>query len=217
MPFEASLSGPVYGHPFTTARRHFVERGDINDSVEALISMLDPSSFVLGNAENAAIALLEVGDVMRSPAGGMTDGVLDHISAVLDEWNPVTYVERLWSSELDDMVHRELVSAILVCLMDFRTRSEHLAFVITRFGPVGMFNGLFQVGRDETRSVLHIDPDWEPAVMAAKLVKKLRKVGLNDWGHLMALCHLFGRYCEALSGRRVRHGSMVIGLNFYDL
>jgi hypothetical protein len=114
------------------------------------------------------------------------------------------------------MVHIELLSAIIVCLLDLRSRTSHLGFVICHYGPQGMFGGLFQVGREHQTSVLHVDPNWEPAEIGAKLVKKMRKVGLNDWGHLAALCHMLGRYSAELSGIRHSYERIVVGLNYYD-
>lgn len=216
MPFEAELHGPRGSHRFSTLRRHFVESGDINETAEALTDMLDPVDFVLGNAAAPARAVIAGRGVIRAAAGAAIDEVVDRTAEALDSWNPVTYVERLWNSELDNMVHRELMSAIIVCLLDLRTRTEHLGFVVTHYGPQGMFGGLFQVGRDHQTSVLHVDSDWDPAQIGAKLVKKLRKVGLNDWGHLMALCHMLGRYSSALSSTHRHQPRIVVGLNFYD-
>lgn len=216
MAFQASLSGPRGTHHFRTLRRNFVESGDINETAEALTAMIDPVEFVLGNASAPARAVIAGRGVIRATAGAAVDEIADRALEALDSWNPMTIAERMWSSELDDMVHRELMSALIVCLLDLRTRTEELAFVITHYGPQGMFGGMFQVGRDHQTSVLRVDRSWEPSEIGAKLVKKLRKVGLNDWGHLIALCHLFGSYCSALSSTHRHYPHMAVGLNFYD-
>lgn len=217
MPFEAELRGPRGRHAFSTMRRHFVESGDINETAEALTDMLDPVEFVLGNASTPARAIIGGGGrVIRAAGIAALDEVADQALEALDAWNPMTYADRLWNSQLDSMVQRELMSAIVVCLLDLRTRTEHLGFVITHYGPQGMFGGMFQVGRDHQTSVLHVDGSWSPAEIGAKLVKKMRKVDLNNWGHLMALCHMLGRYSSALSTLSRHQDRIVVGLNYYD-
>jgi hypothetical protein len=156
------------------------------------------------------------GRVVRALTDTAMAELESQVTEALDSWNPMTYVDRLWGEQLNETIRLELISAIVVCLLDLRTRTEHLGFVITHYGPQGMFGGLFQVGREHQTSVLHVDRSWEAAVIGAKLVKKLRKVGLNDWGHLMALCHMLGRYCASLSSTHRHYPRMAVGLNFYD-
>lgn len=217
MPFEAELRGPRGHHAFSTMRRHFVESGDINETAEALTEMLDPVEFMSVNAGAQAWAAVHSGSVTRDPRTMIASRVTDGAITALDSWNPMTYAERLWNRQLDDMAHHELMSAIVICLLDLRSRTSDLAFVITRYGPPGMFGGLFQVGRAHQTSVLHVENRWEPTEIGAKLVKKMRKVGLNDWGHLMALCQMLASYTDALSGMSRNQDRIAVGLNFYDL
>lgn len=211
MPFEAQLNGRRGSHLFHGMRRRYAERGDITESVEALSDMTNPTEFV----EDRALDLAQ--SAMIHAHGPVVGRAIEDAMEAVESYNPFTYVDRLWNNLVDDMVRRELISALTVCIADLRTRTEDLGFVVTHYAARGIFNGMFEVSRAFQTTILSVRPEWEPNVVTAKLVKKMNNADLRDWGHLVALCHMLGAYCDALSGRRYHMPRLTVGLNYYDM